>query len=183
MLGRFAVLGFILSCLTASPALACDIAVPRALARDPSETIPGWMVYAFTPAAPVSGHVLHRRIEQTKPPQRRALARLIERQVRASIGRLYRRSVTAVKIELLEGKILSRRRPADYAAKANAFVLILGFGPDSVRASGYLRENARAGNLSILFAITHPDDVNKVFPIVEQFASHPGHDCAAGDSP
>lgn len=169
--------------LNASSSSACDIAPPRELAWDGAEKIPGWVVYRFTQQAPVSGHALYARIEQPALPPSRQQGRYIEERVRAATASLYKRNPTAIKVEFLKDKAFQFHRPGDYTASGKVFVVIVGFGPDSVRASGYLRQNARAKNLSMIFAVTHADDARQALPIMEQFASHPGNECTAGDSP
>lgn len=161
-------------------AQACDIAPPPQAAWDGSEKIPGWTVYKFQPAAPVSGHLLFARIPGETMPDKRRAGRFIESRVRSATSGLFHQRITAAKVEMVEDKTLQYRNAG---TKAFAFVVIVGFGPDSVRASGYLRENTRARSLSLQFAVTHPDDVNAAFPLVEQFASHPGHECGPGDGP
>ncbi|MCC2095996.1 MAG: hypothetical protein KDJ29_03850 [Hyphomicrobiales bacterium] len=158
---------------------ACDIALPRGLKPDASESIPGWMVYRFTSAAPVAGHMLYSRVKQPKLPDRRAAGQLINARVRSTAAALFNRRVSAQKLELLEVKTFAPG-PNGQSATGYAFVVILAFGTTSVRASGYLRGNVKAGDLSLAFSVTHPDEVHKALPIVEQFAAQPGHECNAG---
>ncbi len=165
------------------PASACDVAPPRELAWDSSEKIPGWVVYRFTSQAPISGHTLYARIEQSSVPTGRSLGRFIETRIRSAVAKLYKRNPTAIKVEFLQDKTFQFRKPGDYAAKGKVFVAIVGFGPDSVRASGYLRQNERAKSVTMVFAVTHADDAQRALPFMEQFASHPGNECTAGDGP
>jgi hypothetical protein len=165
--------------LACGQASACDIALPRGLKPDATEKIPGWMAYRFAPEAPASGHMLFARLAQQGLPERRTAGRLINARVRAAAAALYKRRVTAQKMELLKDKTFASGA-AGRGATGYAFVVIMAFGTDSVRAAGYLRHNARAGNLSLAFSITHPDEVHEAMPVVERFAAHPGHECKAG---
>lgn len=164
----------------AIPAYACDIAAPWEIRRDTSERIAGWNVYKFQPEAPAAGHVLFRKLARNTLPARRGLGRFIEQNIRPATSALYQRRVTAAKVEFLKEKTY---QSGNNSAEGYVFVAIFAFGPDSVRASGYLRHNAQAGDLSLMFAVTHPDEVRAALPVVERFASHPGHECQASAAP
>lgn len=137
-----------------SAASACDVAPLRELAWDGSEKIPGWALWRFTSQAPVSGHTLYSRIEQASVPAGRATGSFIETRVRSAVAKFYKRDPTAIKLDFLQDKAFQLRKPGDYSAKGKVFVAIMGFGPDFVRASEYLRQNERAKNLTMVFALT-----------------------------
>jgi hypothetical protein len=169
----------IATALVSGQASACDIALPRGLKPDATEKIPGWMAYRFAAEASASGHMLFSRLKQQGLPEKRAAGRLINARVRAATSALYNRRVTAQKMELLKDKTFTPGASGQ-GATGYAFVVIMAFGTDSVRAAGYLRHNAKAADLSLAFSVTHPDEVHEAMPVVERFAAHPGHECKAG---